>query len=221
MRWKKTPNLFTGLLAFLQLHRLPALIVGVVVAASIFSILVMARTSSREPTSTPARAYAASRVTREEILPPKPLDPWGEDPFKDVLYYMEIEAKEREKETRRAAEEDALKKAKEQESELTTEEQIKKTQEEAARKAAEERERLLEEARERERRRRTILSIKINGIILGPAKESRVIIEGRAYRIGDKIRKDGVEIKLEIIEPDGVQFRDPVDGKIYKVHFSR
>ena len=119
---------------------------------------------------------------------------------------------EAEEEARREAEERARKEAREK--------ARREAEEELKRKAELERKRLEQLAKERDRRKKVILSVRVDGILFG-TESARAIIEGRAYRTGQVFFKDDVEIKVESIEASGVVLRDVKSGETFKVPLSR
>jgi hypothetical protein len=100
--------------------------------------------------------------------------------------------------------------------------QIKTGWEEAEKAGKAARKLAAEQARQRERRKKVILSLRVEGIGSGvKPDESFVIIEGKSYSVGDTVEKDGVKAVIESIRSNGVDFRDPESGDIYSVLLSR
>lgn len=211
--------MFSAVYTFVWLHRLVVLMAAVVVM-SVFSIYLMAREVPKEVNFTRRPRHVPEDIT-QEVLPPKPLDPWGEDPFKDVLYHEELTRRKAQEEKRiqdaQAAKERERKKQLRQQREKARKTELQ----EAQMKKLEERRHLLELAKEHLRRRKVILSVRISGIVLGSQAESIAIIDGKPYRVGEQIVTRGVEFTLQAIESNGVIFRDPESGDTYNVPISR
>ena len=202
--------------SFLRLHRLVVLISTIVILASILCVhsLWPRPIAAVEPGVAPPVNIS---IHVDPGLPPRPLKPWGPDPFRNILKEMEIARRKQLDEEQKAKEEQAKK--------LAAEEAGRKQEEDAARKAQEEAQeaarRLLlrreEEIKERNHRRAVIRSLRIDGILFNPKGDSAIIIEGKPCKTGDTITKNGVETRVEEIESDRVILKDTLTGESHKV----
>lgn len=206
--------------SFAKLHRLVVLIGAVIVLGSVLSLVIILRGYHVEPTFIPVHR-GPPKVTIEEGLPARTLKKWGADPFRDVIREMELAEQKRREEAERKAREEADRKAKIEADRIAREEAERIAREEAEKKVAEERERQKKLKEERERRKSIVLSIRVAGIIHSPRGESSAIIEGQSLGPGDRVVKNGIEVIIDSIEANGVNFRDPETGEIYRVPLSR
>jgi len=216
----KAGESFFYALAFLRRHRIVVLITCVIAVASIFAIIIILGGRDLQPTYGQARRDI-QRLSNDSRLPPKPLEKWGPDPFRDVLRELEIAQKKAKIKAEQLAKKEAERKAKEDAEKQALLEAERAIREEAERIKKEESERKEKEEKERQRRKMAILSLNIDGILFSPKGDSTAIIEGKPYKSGDSVPiKDG-EALIKNIEQNAILFEDKKSFDTYRVQLSR
>jgi hypothetical protein len=216
----KLPYFLVKAQAFILLHRLVALIAGVIILCSILLVIILSPSREVELDSGPL-AIKPPRISLDEGLPARTLESWGVDPFRDVLKDMETARLKREEEERIRLKQEAERIAREEADRIAREEADRVARAEAERLDKEKREREGKEAKERDRRRQIILSIRVRGIIYDPKGRSTVIIEDKSYTLDDIVVKGGVEAAIVGVDQSSVTFKDPLSGDTYSVPISR